>query len=218
MKKKSTRRKATEKKIMKAAEALLIEEGFTGLGINAIARQAGVSKELIYRYFGSVPELILELMKDYDYWARWDPSSDVHPASIEEESLQNILNAMLIEHLNYLHEQPHVKEIRRWELVSKNEITVQLGAAREKAGQQFLEDLDPKSDVDVPAVAAILQSGLIYLVLRSTTLETFFGVNLRTKKGWDRIEKAIKVITAKVFDEGDGSEPNRKPEKKPKQR
>ena len=46
-----------------------MDQGFRGIGINVVARRAGVSKELIYRYFGSMDNLIRQLMIREDYWA-----------------------------------------------------------------------------------------------------------------------------------------------------
>ncbi len=42
----------TEQKILKAVETLLLEKGYPAAGVNAIARQAGSDKVLIYRPFG----------------------------------------------------------------------------------------------------------------------------------------------------------------------
>ena len=38
-----------------------MDQGFRGIGANVVARRAGVSKELIYRYFGSMENLIRQL-------------------------------------------------------------------------------------------------------------------------------------------------------------
>ncbi len=54
---KASRRKSrvrTELAIVRALERLLTKRGFEGLGVNAVAETAGVSKELIYRYFGGL--------------------------------------------------------------------------------------------------------------------------------------------------------------------
>ena len=42
----------TEQRLIDAVGALLLEQGYPAVGINAIARQAGCDKVLIYRYFG----------------------------------------------------------------------------------------------------------------------------------------------------------------------
>lgn len=47
-------RQTTEMNLIKAVDELIEENGFEGLGINAVAAKAGVSKMLIYRYFNSL--------------------------------------------------------------------------------------------------------------------------------------------------------------------
>jgi hypothetical protein len=49
---------ATEERILAAVGEVLARDGFGALGVNAIAREAGVDKVLIYRYFGGLPELL----------------------------------------------------------------------------------------------------------------------------------------------------------------
>lgn len=51
-------RQVTELILIKAVDELIEEKGFEGLGINAVAAKAGVSKMLIYRYFNSLEGLI----------------------------------------------------------------------------------------------------------------------------------------------------------------
>lgn len=50
--------------ILEAASALLGSEGLDGTGINAIAREAGISKANIYRYFESREAILLQLLLD----------------------------------------------------------------------------------------------------------------------------------------------------------
>ena len=51
-------RQATEMTLIKAVNDIIEESGFEGLGINAVAAKAKVSKMLIYRYFNSLDGLI----------------------------------------------------------------------------------------------------------------------------------------------------------------
>ena len=61
-------RQATEQLLLEAVNRLVEQDGFEGLGINAVAAQAGVSKMLIYRYFGSLNGLIAAYIRQYDFW------------------------------------------------------------------------------------------------------------------------------------------------------
>ncbi len=52
------------REILKAAAALLDAGGLDATGLNAIARQAGIAKANIYRYFESREAVLLELLLD----------------------------------------------------------------------------------------------------------------------------------------------------------
>ena len=54
-------REATEKRLLDTIGKMIAEDGFEKIGINAIATQSGVSKILIYRYFGSVSDNMLRI-------------------------------------------------------------------------------------------------------------------------------------------------------------
>ena len=58
----------TEQKILKAVETLLLEQGYPAVGVNAIARQAGCDKVLIYRYFGGFDGLLLAFAETTQLW------------------------------------------------------------------------------------------------------------------------------------------------------
>ena len=47
----------TRRRLISAVGSLLAREGFKGIGVNAVAREAGVDKKLIYRYFDGLPGL-----------------------------------------------------------------------------------------------------------------------------------------------------------------
>ena len=66
-------RQATEQLLLEAVNRLVEQDGFEGLGINAVAAQAGVSKMLIYRYFGSLNGLIAAYIRQYDFWINVRP-------------------------------------------------------------------------------------------------------------------------------------------------
>ena len=48
----------TRRKIIDAVGTILAKHGLEKLGINAVAREAGVDKVLIYRYFGGFEQLL----------------------------------------------------------------------------------------------------------------------------------------------------------------
>ena len=61
-------RGATEERILAAVGTVLARDGFGAVGVNAIAREAGVDKVLIYRYFGGLPELLQRWGASGRFW------------------------------------------------------------------------------------------------------------------------------------------------------
>ena len=51
-------RDVTEQRMLKAVGEMIRRDGFEKLGVNAVAAHCGVSKILIYRYFGSLDSTI----------------------------------------------------------------------------------------------------------------------------------------------------------------
>src|SRR5258706_8335310 len=63
-------REQTKRRILEALKKLIVAGGFENLGVTRVAKEAGVSKELIYRYFGGMPQLIIALLNGQEYWTR----------------------------------------------------------------------------------------------------------------------------------------------------
>ena len=63
-------REATKARILGAVGVVLARDGFGAVGVNAIAKEAGVDKVLIYRYFGGLPELLREWGASGRFWPR----------------------------------------------------------------------------------------------------------------------------------------------------
>jgi AcrR family transcriptional regulator len=192
---KQARRHATEARIIAAARAILSEEGFDRLGINAVAQRAKVSKELIYRYFGDMTGLVLAAIASRDYW------NPEHIAAAGErlagKPLADKAIALILDQARSLRHDPEQQEIRRWEVGLGNEVAVRLGEGREVAGRMVAELLGDRPDLD-PAVFGLLMAGVSFLVLRSKTLGTYLGIDIRSERGWKRWEAAAETIIRKL--------------------
>ncbi|EAQ02081.1 transcriptional regulator, TetR family protein [Pseudooceanicola batsensis HTCC2597] len=188
-----SRREKTEQAILEALEAQLIEGGMQSVGVNAIAKRAGVSKELIYRYFDGLPGLMSAWMQGRDYWSskagvlRADDTSNLTPAAL--------IRGMLREQETVLARDQAVAAVRRWELIERTEVGDRLRARREREARTFINRLDGLTDAaDVPAFVGVLLAGILYLSLRAKTEDVFLGVPLRTEEGWGRIWNAVDLM------------------------
>lgn len=188
-----SRRERTERAILRALEEQICETGMAGVGVNAVAKRAGVSKELIYRYFDGMPGLMLAWMKEQDFWTKSASQPDAQDAG--KSSAADLLLAMLREQIEVLANNPALGEVRRWELIERNEVSAQLADRRESAARAFIDRVDGLTDeADVPAIVSILLAGILYLILRSKTEEHFLGVPIRSPQGWERLWAATEHL------------------------
>jgi AcrR family transcriptional regulator len=173
---------------------LLAESGFKQLGVNSIAREAGVDKVLIYRYFDDLPSLLQTFGREGNYWITLEELID-DGATEDEDSLADWMVRLLIRVLHDLQKRPITQEIMRWELLEGNELTRELAMVRDHTSLETLHFLEHRCsfppDKDIPAISAVLAASIVYLVLRTKVSKTFMGIDFSSPKGWQRIEAAI---------------------------
>ena len=198
---------ATKQTILDAVGRVLARDGFAGLGINAIAKEAAIGKPLIYRYFGGMPELLEEFGKDADFWMGVDDIlaeakreiGDGPPASFAEA-----IRVVILCYTRVLRKRPEVQEILASELTAPTELIKPLAEARRISGQQalddYLSDVEAPEGVDVKAIYGIFLAAFHYLTLRGRVDDGFWGVPLGTDEEWKRYEDAMSFIVRKVFD------------------
>ncbi|WP_341529682.1 TetR/AcrR family transcriptional regulator [Nostoc sp. UHCC 0302] len=191
----------TKARILAAVGKLLAESGFKQLGVNAIAREAGVDKVLIYRYFENLPSLLQTFGKEGNYWITVEELIGDETA-VDAESLADWMILLLTRFLHDLQERPITQEIVRWELLEGNELTHELASVRDHVAIESLKFLKQKysfpPDKDIPAISAVLIAGIVYLVLRTKVNDTFLGIDFSSPTGWQRIEGAIASLVQAI--------------------
>ena len=195
----------TKARILAAVGKLLAESGFKQLGVNAIAREAGVDKVLIYRYFENLPSLLQTFGQEGNYWITVEELI-ADGTKTNPDFLADWMIHWLTYFLNDLQERPITQEILRWELLEANELTRELADVRDRTAIESLEFLKQKCvfppDKDIPALTAVLLAGIVYLVLRTKVSDTFLGIDFSSPTGWQRIEAAIaSLIQSTVSDD-----------------
>ena len=184
-------RPETEAKILQALEDTILEQGMKGLGINAVGKRAGVSTELIYRYFDGLPGLLLTWMQQQDFWTQHGPERSA--TDYKYESASDMIEAMLHGQVAALRTNPVLAEIRRWELIEPTESGRALAERREKIARSFADRLDQLvPDADLPAHIGLMLAGVLYLSLRAKTEDVFLGIPIAKDEGWDRIWQAVR--------------------------
>ena len=113
-------RELTQQKILQAVDNIIANDGFERLGVNVIAQKAGVSKMLIYRYFGGLDDLIAQYLLSKDYWANTDIRA------IDGADVAGSLKRMFREQIIQLRDDVTLRRLCRWELTIDNENIRQL--------------------------------------------------------------------------------------------
>jgi AcrR family transcriptional regulator len=187
----------TKARILAAVGKLLAESGFEQLGVNAIAREAGVDKVLIYRYFENLPSLLEAFGQEGDYWPTVEALIG-NPTTPKAESLADWMIYLLIRFRADLQDRPITQEIMRWELLEGNELTRQLANMRDQMALDSLSFLNQQRSFpegqDIPAISAVLVAGIVYLTLRTKVSQTFMGLDFNSPAGWQRVEAAISSL------------------------
>ena len=184
-------RELTEKKIIDAVERIIENQGFEKLGINAVASEAGVSKMLIYRYFGGLDELLAHYLMQKDYWANTDTTI------LEQANVGESIKNMFRKQIKQMRNDIMLKRLCRWELTADNDNIRTLQDRRERNGRdliQMVARLTGCSNAEVASLATILSASISYLVLMEEQTSTYNGIDLQSEEGWNQIMEGIGLM------------------------
>ena len=184
-------REQTEEKILEAVGSIIENQGFEKVGINAIATEAGVSKMLIYRYFGGIEELIAQYLIQKDYWANTDA------AIINPEAVGDSIKSMFRRQVEQLRNDITLRQLYRWELSTNNQNIRQLRNRREENGCRLIKMVSALTgcpDAQVAALASILSASISYLALLESQCQSYNGICLQTDEGWNQLMQGIEMI------------------------
>ncbi len=191
----------TKQKILQAV-GKLIAEGNGKAGVNAVAREAGVDKVLIYRYFGGMPELLRAYVSEGEFWPGFEDVMETSPYVAAMLPPGEIGTRFVHGFIRELRSRPVTLEILRRELQETNALTAELTRVRDDWTRDIGESYAGRGG-DPEALHALVTAGLIYLMLAGKTMETFCGVDVRTDEGWERIERAAGRMFERMKDEAE---------------
>jgi len=189
-------REATREKILAAARTLLEREGLRAFGVNAVAREAGVDKQLVYRYFGSLDGLVDRLAEDQPLWLGAGDEGAAAPKSYGDG-----VALLMRAYLGEIRRNAAARSVLAWELVDAGAPVKILSAARARAVGKWLASYRGRTGaapkgVDAPAVNALLLAAIHHLALSEAASGMFAGMDLRKPDNWARLEKALIRVTA----------------------
>jgi len=199
----------SKRKLINAVAEVFKNEGYTGLGVNKIARLAGTDKKLIYRYFGSFERLVEAYVVETDYWMRFVDQLNELKVPENMAEMKRLLGYVLKNQFLYFYEDKEMQQLIFWELAAKSDLMRSIHQTREVRGQQLLEMTDrylEKEKVNFRSIAALLVGGIDYMILHTRNNGSMFSdIDLSKPDGRHDILNAIDVILEMTFRRSNGS-------------
>lgn len=194
--------KETEKRLLDAVSHIIENDGFTKIGVNRIASQAGCDKVLIYRYFGGLDGLLVEWAKRHDYYSfAYSEFIDTIKQS-EKWDIRQIVKDVLFRQLHYLKENVLMQQLLVWELSGHSSFKGIL-EERERIGYKLQEELNKSLDIgnDNDMSVAIIISAINYIVLFTRRYPKLNGIDFSRPEAWSRMEAMISKYVDFIFDD-----------------
>lgn len=220
-------REATKALLVEAVGRVLARQGFRAVKVNVVAREAGVDKVLIYRYFGGLPGLVTAFAHSGDFW----PDSR-ELAGGDEQAFMALpfVERLVVVTRNYLRglrSRPLTQEVLAWRFMEQNELTEALDSVRQSVGMRILTLLQSNAgaapdvlntpslsvllqnnaeavpSLDIQALYAILGSVINHLGVRGRTEKNFAGLHLDDEKAWERLEAMLARIIRSLFNDAE---------------
>lgn len=185
-------------RITDAAVRLLSQRGFTALGVNALAAEAGVDKQMIYYHFGGLDGVIRALGAQTQLWL--GAALQAEPG----EPYKRLVQRLLTEYAKALRSNPLLLGLLAWELAQPSEVLAELNEVRSAAMHAWTAQLRavsvaPPVEVDAPAINALLLAGLQHLALCERSVGSFAGMDLRASETSARLAHAVACITDRTY-------------------
>lgn len=213
----SSKRAETERKLVSALGEVLAEQGFSNVGVNSVARKAGVDKVLIYRYFGGLDGLTKVFAESAEFWPSLDElvGSGAEFEQLQAKPFADQVAEVFERYVSSIRKRQLTLEIMAWETVERNALTIELENVREARALEIqaimlgeeenpsrgLADKTKKSDstvdeqaVDWQAITTIFSAAAHYLAIRARYIKTYNALDLSTDAGWERIVRTMKVL------------------------
>ncbi|GAB3266584.1 TetR/AcrR family transcriptional regulator [Larkinella harenae] len=194
MEKVKRNRAQTSLRIIDALEEVLAERGIEGIGINRISEKAGVSKVLIYRYFGGLEGLLTHYIKMGRLFPLLSPSTLEQLRPVHENDLSKLWYKQLIHTYRLFRQVPAGYHILKATVAENGPVVDEASKAYDEEVTRIVKQLAYVKGVDFQAISAIMTGAMSYLTLLSKNNRTAVGIDLSTEEGWQRIEEATRII------------------------
>lgn len=196
-------RAATEARILAAVGEVLARDGFGTLGVNAVAREAGVDKVLIYRYYGGLPGLLRAWGGSGRFWPGVEELLGPDAQAVQALPVAQRYAHFFDRFIDALRARPLTVEILAAEIVERNALTAILETEREQWGAQVEARIGGPEFLRRPelrGVTLLLVAGVQYLLVRARSIRHFGGLDLHADADWQQVKESIARMAGALLD------------------
>ena len=196
-------REQTRKSLLEAVDRLLTREGVPAVRVNAVAREAGVDKVLIYRYFGGFEGLCEAYAAESDFW--WTPDELVGDEldGPDADTPAGWARLVFARYADALRKRPATLAVLAAEPSFRTPLVVALEEIRERRSAELADRLARRmtapATLDIPALSMIVASALHYILIRSLRIKRMNGVGIVSDEDWERLQRAIDHLVTRSF-------------------
>jgi AcrR family transcriptional regulator len=190
-------REQTELRLVAAFDRVWSRDGIQGLGVNAVLKEAGVGKALLYRYFGDFVGLARAWAEGETFLPR--PPA-LAAASGNDRSRPQV--AAVMAYARALRARPKTRELLIVELLRTSPVTDALDDMRARFGREmrgFMATGGAPEGEDAFALSFFVTAAVTYLSLRADAVPDYYGMRLDREADWQRIEAMLERISARVL-------------------
>ncbi len=183
-------------RILEAVGRMIVRDGLAAVGVNALAREAGCDKVLIYRYFRDLDGVYGTYAAQSDFW--WNVHDLTRGIDPSRTPAAEAMKTIVRRHAAALRARPVTLAVLAAELTTRTRLVVALEAVRERRALELSawigEHYRLPPSLDFAAVAMLLGVAVNYLAVRARTLRVMGGVEIRTDGDWERIFAALDAL------------------------
>lgn len=192
-------REETERRLVAAFDRVWTRDGIQGLGVNAVLKEAGVGKALLYRYFGDFVGLARAWAEGESFLPR-PPLLAGDGGEVAGRRRSQV--AAAIAYAQALRARPKTRELLIVELLRSSPMTDALDDMRARFGREmrgFVSAGGAPEGEDVFAFSFFVTAAMTYLALRAEAVPDYYGMRLDRDETWQRIEQMLEKLADRVL-------------------
>ena len=194
-----SKRQNTEAQIIKAFEKVLRQHGAEGMGVNAVIKEAGVGKGLLYDYFGGLEGLAEAWVESTDFVPSMEDIAGEDLETFNLKTPSQRIGQVNVNYANMLHRNKLATRLMAEELLEKSAMSKPLKNIRRHIGEShesFFTRDEEFHDPDYSALIFILQAACNYLAIRAQSAPNYNGIDISKAEGWQQMMDMVTRVAA----------------------